>query len=305
MDQSANVTLNRLLSKLSTNLDSPTTPSTLRTSQFERNRIGANIEHARTLLLTLEKQSATIRVQNQRHDVQQDLQQKRELVKRLNARLQELNQLDDEAGTEDTSDESDEDEEVSTLLKEYAPARRDTQAGINTGEPPPPTPSQQQQSQQQRPADQPNEFRSRRAPQASDNRTEASTTARESLFANRSQPAQPGGQGELESHELRMSHNQHEQDALSGSLISLAQALKQSAQQMGVSIESEKDVMKRAEGSLDKSAQGMEAAEKRMGMLRRMSEGQGWWGRVKLYGFIFGLWVFCFLLVFVGPKLRL
>ena len=88
-------------------------------------------------------------------------------------------------------------------------------------------------------------------------------------------------------------------------MLSLAQALKQSAQQMGVSIESEKDIMKRAEGGLDKSAQGMEAAERRMGMLRRMSEGQGWWGRVKLYGFIFALWVGCFLVVFLGPKLRL
>lgn len=74
---------------------------------------------------------------------------------------------------------------------------------------------------------------------------------------------------------------------------------------MGVSIESEKDVMKRAEGGLDKSAQGMEAAERKMGMLRRMSEGQGWYGRIKLYGFIFALWIGCFVLVFIGPKLRL
>lgn len=102
-----------------------------------------------------------------------------------------------------------------------------------------------------------------------------------------------------------MSHNRHEQDTLTTSMLSLAQALKQSAQQMGVSIESEKDIMKRAEGGLDKSSRGMEAAERRMGMLRRMSEGQGWWGRVKLYGFIFALWVVCFLLVFLGPKLRL
>ena len=71
------------------------------------------------------------------------------------------------------------------------------------------------------------------------------------------------------------------------------------------SLEAEKDVLKRAEGGLDKSSQGMEAAERRMSMLRRMSEGQGWWGRIKLYAFIFGLWVACFLVVFVGPKIRL
>ncbi|RMY75274.1 hypothetical protein D0864_09865, partial [Hortaea werneckii] len=153
------------------------------------------------------------------------------------------------------------------------------------------------------------ELRSRHRPlQASDNRDAASTTARAHLFANRSSsnPSQQTTQhSDLESHELNMSHNRHEQDTLTTSLLSLAQALKQSAHQMGVSIESEKDIMKRAEGGLDKSAQGMEAAERRMGMLRRMSEGQGWWGRVKLYGFIFALWVGCFLVVFLGPKLRL
>jgi hypothetical protein len=48
----------------------------------------------------------------------------------------------------------------------------------------------------------------------------------------------------------------------------------------------------------------MEAASKRIGMLRRMSEGKGWWGRIMLYAWIFGLWIVAILLVFVGPKLR-
>jgi hypothetical protein len=48
----------------------------------------------------------------------------------------------------------------------------------------------------------------------------------------------------------------------------------------------------------------MEAAGKRMGLLKRMSEGKGWWGRIMLYAWIGGLWVVAILLVFVGPKLR-
>ncbi|KAI7239380.1 hypothetical protein KC330_g1999 [Hortaea werneckii] len=294
MDQNSTLTLNRLLTKLDSTLLQTTNPK-LGSSQYERARISANLEHARTLLLTLEKQSATIRTQSQRQQVQTDLQQKRDLVKRLNGKLQELEQS---ANGDDSSIDSDSDdgEETQDLLKQYAPARHDAYGGIDRGEsqPPAPQPPSTQQPPQSSPP-QPQlepELRSRRALQASDNRAAASTTARGHLFANRSSQAAHGGShSDLASHEQQMSHNRHEQDTLTTSMLSLAQALKHSAQQMGVSIESEKDIMKRAEGGLDKSAQGMEAAERRMGMLRRMSEGQGWWGRVKLYGFIFALWV--------------
>lgn len=39
-------------------------------------------------------------------------------------------------------------------------------------------------------------------------------------------------------------------------------------------------------------------------MLRRMSEGKGWWGRMMIYLWIFGLWVVALGIVFLGPKLR-
>ena len=64
-------------------------------------------------------------------------------------------------------------------------------------------------------------------------------------------------------------------------------------------------MLRRAEGGLDNSASGMEAADRKMGTLRRMTEGKGWLARMKLYGIIAGLWLACFLLVFLGPKLRL
>ncbi|KAI6878317.1 hypothetical protein KC360_g8848 [Hortaea werneckii] len=323
MDQNTTITLNRLLTKLdSTLLQSPDPKAG--SSQYERARISTNLEHARTLLLTLEKQSATIRTQSQRQQVQTDLQQKRDLIKRLNGKLQEFEQsAQDGDGGSDTDSDNEDGDESRDLLKQYAPACNDAYSGIDRGESQPsaPQPPASQPSQSfpasataaaaPSPPPAQSEIRSRRPLQASDNRDAASTTARDHLFSNRPSSQQPGTQGDahrrsdLESHELKMSHNRHEQDTLTSSMLSLAQALKHSAQQMGVSIESEKDIMKRAEGGLDKSAQGMEAAERRMGMLRRMSEGQGWWGRVKLYGFIFALWVVCFLLVFLGPKLRL
>lgn len=290
MDATSIAPLNRLLAALDHTLLSPTPDARLRTSQYERNRVNANIEHARTLLLTLEKQSATVRVQSQRQHFQADLQRKRELIKRMNVRLQELNELDEFDEDEDDDDEDADGEEV---MKQYGPARTDTDPGLDTGEP-----------QGSRIDDtQANELRSRKPLQASDNRAAATTTAREQLFAARP-PEQQQGQPELQQHETKLSHNRNEQEALTSGLLGLARALKESSIQFGSSLEAEKDVLKRAEGGLDKSAQGMEQAERKMGMLRSMSEGQGWWGRIKLYGFIFGLWLACFLLVFIGPKLR-
>lgn len=290
MDTSSTVTLNRLLSRLDHTLLSPDSEQAqrLRGSQYERNKVGANIEHARTLLLTLEKQSSTIRIQAQRQQIQSDLQSKRELVKRLNARLQELNQLGDEEEDEDSDQEDSEEGDDATAS--YAPARKDTQDGIDAGG-----------SDGPQIPDPPPELRSRR-PQASDNKEAASTTAREQLFADRSQRKQDPC---LSQSETLLSHNRSEQEMLTTGLIGLAKQLKESSIQFSSSLETEKDVLKRAEGGLDKSSQGMEAVHRNISFLGRMSEGQGLWGRIKLYAFIFGLWLACFLIVFIGPKIRL
>ncbi|KAK5695451.1 hypothetical protein LTR97_008959 [Elasticomyces elasticus] len=293
MDTASQTTLTRLLGKLDHSLLDPTSADPrLKHSQFERNRVGANIEYARTLLLTLEKQSATVPAHSQRQQLQADLKRKRDLVKQLQARLQELNQLDEAEEDDESDDDEAEDGEEGSGLQEYAPARKDVQAGLDTGDPQGPRIDVPQAQQ----------IRNRRPLNASDNLTAASSTAREQLFTGRSKEAEPTS--DLNRTEALMSHNRTEQETLTTGLIGLARALKESSLQFSSSLEAEKDVLKGAEGGLDKSAQGMEAAEKKMGMLRRMSEGQGWWGRIKLYAFIFGLWIACFLLVFIGPKLR-
>jgi hypothetical protein len=294
MDPSQTITLNRLLQRLDQTLLSANPDPKLRYSQYERNRVGVNLESARTLLLTLEKQSSTVRTQlAQKQQIQADLQRKRELVKQLSTRLEELNKLD-EAEDSDSDDEDEEDPDVPR--PSYAPARADAEDGIDAGSEPQEllrSAAEQQQAEQQQ-----QEIRSRKPVSAADNRNAASTTARENLFSGRKQHP------DLETTEALMSHNRSEQDALTKGLLGLARSLKESTVNFGASLEAEKDVMKRAEGSLEKSSLGMEAAGKKMGTLRRMSEGQGWWGRIKLYGCIFALWVFLFLIVFLGPKLR-
>lgn len=297
------VTLTRLLARIDDNLANPEQARRLKRSPHERARVSANLEHARSLLLTLERQAATVRVQSQRQQQQAELQQKREAIKALASRLRDLNDAGDnlDDGEEDDDDEADDDEE--DLLGTYAPARQDTDAGLEAGslQGVPTSTAQQQQQQQQ-------QLRSRRPGlQASDNHSQAATSAREQLFSGRPQRTDPSDDpnlSDVQRTETMMSHNRTEQESLTDGLLSLARALKESSMAFGAALETEKEVLKRAEGGLDKSALGMEAAERRMGMLRKMSEGQGWYGRLKLYGFIGGLWLVCFLLVFVGPKLR-
>jgi hypothetical protein len=84
----------------------------------------------------------------------------------------------------------------------------------------------------------------------------------------------------------------------------MASQLKASSQSFSASLESEKTILESATTGLDKNEQGMEAAQKRVGALRKLTEGRGWWGRMLMYAYIAGLMVLAILIVFVMPKLR-
>ena len=233
MDPSQTITLNRLLSRLEHTLLSADADPKLRYSQYERNRVGVNVENARTLLLSLEKQGASVRSQlSQKQSIQADLQQKRELVKQLNAKLEELNRLgEEEEDVDSESDENDDAEESNasnTQQPSYAPARVDADNGLEASVDPRETlktavSDAQQQANRQ-------EMRSRKPVSAADNRSAASTTAREELFAGRKQHP------DLETTEALMSHNRSEQDALTNGLLGLARALKESTMNFGASL---------------------------------------------------------------------
>jgi len=108
----------------------------------------------------------------------------------------------------------------------------------------------------------------------------------------------------LPTKESALSASRLEQEDLTTALLSLASQLKASSQSFQATLENEKSILDRAVTGIDKTSSTMEAAGQRMGMLRRMTEGKGWWGRMMLYAWIFGLWVVAVLIVFVGPKLR-
>lgn len=104
--------------------------------------------------------------------------------------------------------------------------------------------------------------------------------------------------------EQQLSSHRTEQESLTTSLLSLAQQLKTSTETFRTALESEKSILDRATEGLDRNVAGLDAAGKRMGALRRMTEGRGWWGRMMMYAWIFALWIVAILLVFVGPKIR-
>lgn len=280
---------------------------------LERNKLNANIEYARTLLLTQERYAATLPVQSERARVQADLKILRERIKRLGLKM---GQLEDAAaaGEEEESEEEEEEEEKEGgggVMETYAPARKDVQAGLEAGGGGGGSGEGKENADRHSSLPQDDGLRSRRPLQASDDNNKpndklsstATSTARAQLFSAR--PLQNATNPTISLHETLLTHHRHEQDALTSSLVALARELKTSAQNLGAGLAEEKhEVLGRAAGALDASAQGMEAAQVRMGRLRRMAEGQGWWGRVKLYAMIVGLWVACFGVVFVGPKLR-
>lgn len=84
----------------------------------------------------------------------------------------------------------------------------------------------------------------------------------------------------------------------------MASALKASSKSFSATLEEDRTVLGAAGASMEKSELSMEAAQGRMGSLRRMTEGKGWWGRMILYAWVYGLMVALVLLVFVFPKLR-
>jgi hypothetical protein len=84
----------------------------------------------------------------------------------------------------------------------------------------------------------------------------------------------------------------------------MAQQLRASSNAFASSLEDEKSILNRATEGLDKNKLGMEAAQRKMGYLRTMTEGRGWMGRMMMYAYIAGLMMLALVIVFVLPKLR-
>ncbi|KAK9775671.1 hypothetical protein SCAR479_07778 [Seiridium cardinale] len=316
--------LNRLLARLQQSIlqADAEREHRLRTSEYERNKASINLEYARTLLTKLEQDALNIKVHSRRQETQADLNRKRDIFEQITERLSELEEISIDSD-EDSSDDEDLLGSIQTPSESQdsrspdrpshgwgsveengdAEAEGDSYVDESTLRPDP-TPQPQSTSIPETEAQATSTqqaLRSRGAPTQQVDTAE--TTARSQLFGN--QPSSPTtALSTTATTEAILDHQRVEQDKLTESLLSMAQALKSQSNAFHGDLEQEKDILAAAGSGMEKSELSMEAASRRMGALRRMTEGKGWWGRMMLYAWIFGLMVVAILIVGVLPKLR-
>ncbi|KAL8910241.1 MAG: hypothetical protein Q9171_004442 [Xanthocarpia ochracea] len=245
----------------------------LTSSSFERIKTSANLEYARTLLLRLEHESSNLKIQSRKQDRQKTFLAQRALIKRLTERLHELDNQDQDSYASESEGED--------LLGTLLPAQP------SVGSPSSTTPTNTDLDHRKPEESIEPNLRNRRKPYDLPISSSGTSTALPSNLTAQ----------QLESHST-------EQVDLTGSMVALVAQLKSSTLAFSSSLELDNEALNRAQEGLEKNENGMEAAGKRMGMLKRMSEGKGWWGRIMLYAWIGGLWVVAIGLVFIGPKFR-
>lgn len=298
---------------------SPERERRLRNSEFERTRVEANLQYARAALTKLEQT-----LPGRRADTQGDLTAQKETLDLLFDRLEDLRKV--AVDEDDSSEGEDLLGDIIQTPSESQDSRRSSNAPTGEGyfeneipdaEPPsPPSPPTQAEPIPElsatttlAPAETASETLAtqtsqtlRARPSASSPTPSAHSTARAALFANRAQPASP--QATTATAEAILDQQRVEQDAISNSILMMASALKESSKSFSATLEEDKHLLDAAGSSMEKSGNSMEAAQGRMGSLRRMTEGKGWWGRMILYAWIYGLMVLLIMLVFAFPKLR-
>jgi hypothetical protein len=287
-----------------------------------------NINHARMLLTKMEQDALGIKIHARRQELQIDLSSKREVLEQLMDRMLDLEEMG-AAEDEDSSDGEDilgeivatpsesldsvatsnappeePDDEPEVEQRECSESARDVGEPLDVPKRPEaaaPAPPVQEKPELRTETTQTLRSRGREPEKEKDTAVSTSTTSkRAALFGDRTGKSI----SQTATSEAILDHQRAEQDFLYESISKMASSLKASSQAFAASLEEDKDVLGRAGEGLDRNERGLEAASKRMGTLQKMAEGKGWWGRMMLYAWIYGLMVVLVLLVFVGPKLR-
>lgn len=292
-----------------------------------------NIDYARTLLTKLEQEALATKVHTRKQDLVTDLNRKRELLEQITERLHDLEEIASQA-PEDDDDNSSDGEDIlaeiiatpsesmdsrSTDIAQETPDQDEDDGGLEDEPEPEPEPEPETEpmpdaepTPRSKPEledfnekqDQPDTttsstLRSRTAQPPVPAPADSATTTSALLFGDRANTGPA-----LSTTEAILDHQRREQDLLSESILKIASDLKASSVSFSETLEQDRDVVSRAGAGLDKSERGLEAAARRMGMLRRVTEGKGWWGRMLLYAWIYGLMLVLVVVVFGLPKLR-
>jgi len=271
---------------------------------YHRTKWMHSIENARTLLLQLERAAQNIKVQRAKRDAIQDLAEKRAIIKRLRHRIEEIGREVEAVGPEAWKPPlgDDEGETLLDLLERqkgvgYTSLSQGHVKDDALGRGTPTTLLNEAHTETEASPEKPRDetFRS------------ASVIRRKAGGPSTSAPnatAQTTGFSSAPSTERSLLHSSRVHEDIAASLVGLAAQLKQQTRAFQFALDQDKGLLNRALEGLDRNLSGMEVASKNMAFLKRMSEGEGLLGRIKLYGMIFAMWIIAILLVFVGPKLR-
>ncbi|KAL4743333.1 hypothetical protein BDV11DRAFT_202050 [Aspergillus similis] len=308
----AALNLSRLVDRLEYNILSPNADlKSLRRSEYQRIRVGVNIEYARATLQALERSLPHIKPVDRRHELQSILSRNRQTLKQVQNALDEIqaeektrvsargngwdlveDEGDEDADsdgedllrTPDTADEATPEDDFE--VQEAARKKSDTDVPattiVDTASSPSPTPTIPAPAPALR-----NRHQNIATASSTTSNLKPTATATGSSLHDTAKTPEPQTRADTEE---ALATDRLEQENLTSSLLDLATQLKTSSQQFQASLEAEKSVLARAAEGLDRTTGNLAAAERRMGMLRRMTEGKGWWGRMMLYAWIFALW---------------
>ncbi|KAK1832305.1 hypothetical protein QBC39DRAFT_381657 [Podospora conica] len=320
--------LNRLLYRLQQSIlrADADREARLRADEFEREKVQTNIRYAQSLLTKLEQEALTIKIHARRQDLQTALVQKREALEQLVDRMDDLAEM--AAATADSDHDTSEGEDllaaiIATPSESMDSSRspdveaRDDEEEETPAEPVVLPPPQQQPTP---PGPEEEEFNEKTAPPTPPTSTTQTLRPRGGPLSEKETPdtahttgsrtALFGDHNNLTAStatataEAILDHQRAEQDMLSESILKLAGDLKASSLAFTATLEEDREVVDRAGQGMSKTGEGMDAVTKRVGALQRMTEGEGWWGRMRLYAQVYGLMVVLVLVVFVLPKLR-
>lgn len=291
-----------------------------------------NIDYARTLLSRMEQDAFGIKVLTRKQETQAELNRKRDLLDNLTYRLKEVEELSVHT-VDDEDNSSDGDDYLNEIIMTPSDSIDSRSTDIPTkftGDDDESRDDQGERPRETRSAGQggrgPNvetldEFLSEKPdvvttqtlrprgkqPAPSDTEKQAhhidtaqTTGANRSLLFGEHAKDASG----IATSEAILDHQRKEQEIVTEDLLRMASQLKLSSQKFGEALQEDTEILNRAGEGLSKNELSLEAAARRMGAITKMTEGKGWYGRIMLYAWIYGLMVVLVLLVFVLPKLR-
>jgi len=228
----------------------------------------------------------------------------RSVLKACEDRLDKLNQAastNKKQAELESSDADDDDEDMQDILRRFAPARANISSGIDIEQEE--TPEATNDAQIHAAAAQfTSTLRSRR-PGTDPATTTPTATATTTSSSATPFPARPASSAASTIETLLTSHTLTQED-LTTSLLDLARALNKSTQSFSTALEASNPLVDNATSTLDKNVGGMESAERRMGMLRKMTEGKGFFARLTLWAWVGIGWAVLLVVMFIMPKLR-